>query len=97
MGSCCGPGLDLRTRDPGGCGGRDGDGGGSRWYLLPTLTTFLAFVMLLYDDPGSGSNRLWERVLETGLGVAAAAVFGLLLPAFLDRPRDTSVPGHGGP
>ena len=34
---------------------------GSRWYLLPTLTTFLAFVMLLYDDPeaarrGSGSG-----------------------------------------
>ena len=70
---------------------------GSRWYLLPTLTTFLAFVMLLYDDPGSGSNRFWERVLETGLGVAAAAVFGLLLPAFLDRERDASVPGHGGP
>ncbi len=58
---------------------------GSRWYLLPALTTFLAFVMLLYDDPGGGTARFWERVLETMLGVGAAAVFGLLLPALLDR------------
>ena len=58
---------------------------GSRWYLLPTLTTFLAFVMLLYDTPGEGQGRFWERVLETGLGIAAAAVFGLLLPALLER------------
>jgi uncharacterized membrane protein YccC len=61
---------------------------GSRWYLLPTLTTFLAFVMLLYDDPGEGQGRFWERVLETGLGIAAAAVFGLLLPTLLDRGDD---------
>ena len=54
-------------------------------YLVPTLTTFLAFVMLLYDDPGEGEGRFWERVLETGLGIAAAAVFGLMLPALLDR------------
>ena len=58
---------------------------GSRWYLLPALTTYLAFVMLLYDDPGGGTARFWERVLETALGVGAAAVFGLLLPALLDR------------
>jgi hypothetical protein len=58
---------------------------GSRRYLLPTLTTFLAFVLLLYDDPGKGQDRFWERVLETVLGIAAAAVFGLLLPAVLDR------------
>ena len=32
-----------------------------------------------------GQGRFWERVLETGLGIAAAAVFGLLLPALLDR------------
>ena len=61
---------------------------GSRWYLLPTLTTFLAFVMLLYDVPGEGQGRFWERVLETGLGIAAAAVFGLLLPALLDRDEE---------
>jgi hypothetical protein len=42
-------------------------------------------VLLLYDDPGGGQGRFWERVLETGLGVAAAALFGLLLPAVLDR------------
>ena len=52
---------------------------------ISTLTTFLAFVMLLYDDPGEGEGRFWERVLETGLGIAAAAVFGLMLPALLDR------------
>lgn len=60
---------------------------GSRWYLLPALTTYLAFVLLLYDEPGGGSDRFWERVLETVLGVGAAAVFGLLLPALMDgRP-----------
>jgi len=41
--------------------------------------------MLLYDTPGEGQGRFWERVLETGLGIAAAAVFGLLLPALLER------------
>jgi hypothetical protein len=64
---------------------------GSRWYLLPALTTFLAFVMLLYDAPGEGEGRFWERVLETGLGIAAAAVFGLLLPALLDRREERPV------
>ena len=64
---------------------------GSRWYLLPTLTTFLAFVMLLYDVPGEGQGRFWERVLETFVGIAAAAVFGLLLPAALDRYEERPV------
>jgi len=41
--------------------------------------------VLLYDVPGEGRGRFWERVLETGLGLAAAAVFGLLIPVVLDR------------
>ena len=64
---------------------------GSRWYLLPTLTTFLAFVMLLYDVPGEGQGRFWERVLETGprdrrgRGLRAAA------PVVLDRSAERPV------
>jgi hypothetical protein len=35
-----------------------------------------------------GAPRFWERFLETGLGIAAAAIFGLLLPAVLDRDEE---------
>ena len=53
--------------------------------MLPSLTTFLVFVLLLQDDPGQGTERFWERVLETGIGVGVAAVFGLIVPALLER------------
>jgi uncharacterized membrane protein YccC len=59
----------------------------SRWYLTPMFTTFLVFVMLVSDDPGDARGRFWERALETGIGVAVAAFFGLFVPALLNRSR----------
>ncbi|MCY4726483.1 FUSC family protein [Nocardioides sp. STR2] len=59
---------------------------GSRWYVLPTLTTCLVFIMLLARDPGDAAMRFWERVVETGLGVGIAAVAGfVVLPALVRR------------
>ncbi|MET0766605.1 MAG: FUSC family protein [Aeromicrobium sp.] len=61
---------------------------GSRWYVMPAFTTFLVFLMLVSDDPGDARMRFWERVLETGIGVAVAAFFGLLVPALLTRRKE---------
>lgn len=57
----------------------------SRWYVTSAFTTFLVFLLLLYADPSQVEHRFDERVLETGLGVALAYVFGLLLPALWER------------
>jgi cell division protein FtsN len=59
---------------------------GSRWYVLPTFTTLLVFVMLLARDPQDAGERFWERVSETALGVGVAALVALVvLPAVLRR------------
>jgi hypothetical protein len=63
---------------------------GSRWYVLPTLTTFLVFVLLLAHDPADAESRFWERVLETGLGVAVAALAGFVLLPLLEGRRGRS-------
>lgn len=59
--------------------------GGSRWYVLPTFTTFYVFLMLVSPDPSEASSRFWERVGETAFGVGVAAALGLAVPALLDR------------
>lgn len=53
---------------------------GSRWYVTPTFTTFLVFLLLLYANPGDSRWRFDERLLETAVGVGLAYFFGLLLP-----------------
>ncbi|MDH2416283.1 FUSC family protein [Nocardioides sp. CER19] len=68
---------------------------GSRWYVLPTFTTFLVFVLLLARDPADAQERFWERVLETALGIAVAAVATfVVLPALTRRAaaRSSSSP-----
>lgn len=60
---------------------------GSRWYITSAFTTFLVFLLLLHDAPQDAPSRFGERIGETILGVAIAYVFGLLLPALLDRRR----------
>jgi uncharacterized membrane protein YccC len=55
---------------------------GSRWYVLPTFTTYLVFILLLARDPSDADSRFWERALETALGVGVAAIASfVLLPA----------------
>jgi hypothetical protein len=48
----------------------------SRWYVTPAFTTFLVFLIFLSADPDDAGARFDERVGETVLGVAIAAVFG---------------------
>jgi hypothetical protein len=59
----------------------------SRWYVTPTFTTFIAISLLLYASPADAQSRFNERVGETLLGVGLAYVFGLVVPAVLDRVR----------
>lgn len=68
---------------------------GSRWYVLPTFTTFLVFILLLAHDPAEAQHRFWERVLETGLGIGAAAAATYLVLPLLHRrsgPHPTTGP-----
>jgi uncharacterized membrane protein YccC len=63
---------------------------GSRWYVTPAFTTFMAFLLLLAADPEQAPDRFGERLGETLLGVAAAVVFGLLVPLVQRRVRRAS-------
>lgn len=65
---------------------------GSRRYVAPMFTTFLVFLLILVNDPQETAGRFLERMGETVLGVALAAVFGLVLPALAAR-RHHSEPG----
>jgi hypothetical protein len=53
----------------------------SRWYVTGGFTTFIVISLLIYGAPGNAQSRFNERVLETLLGVAVAAVFGVAIPA----------------
>lgn len=55
---------------------------GSKFYIAPTFTTFIVILLLIYSDatPSSAADRFVERVTETVIGVALAAVFGFLGP-----------------
>ena len=68
---------------------------GSSWYVLPTFTTFLVFILLLVGTTGDARERFWERVLETALGIGVAAVATALLLAVRghhERRDEASVP-----
>ncbi len=60
---------------------------GSRWYITPAFTTSLVFLLLLLADPTQTSSRFGERMGETLLGIAAAILFGDILPRATARPR----------
>lgn len=57
----------------------------SRWYVTGGFSTFIVISLLIYGAPGTAQSRLNERVLETLLGVAVAAVFGVAIPAWRRR------------
>jgi len=58
---------------------------GSRWYVTPAFTTFVAISLLVYAHPGDASYRFGERVGETLGGVAVAYFFGLVVPKLRAR------------
>lgn len=56
---------------------------GSRWYIAPGFTSFLALTLILQGSAGTPVDRFNERVLETLLGVGIALIFGAAVPAAL--------------
>ena len=52
----------------------------SRWYVTPAFTTFVVFMLLLWQHPTDTVRRFWQRNLETLLGVGIALLFGLAIP-----------------
>ncbi len=65
----------------------------SRWYVAPAFTTFIVFVLLLWNSPADAAHRFNERTLETLLGVGLALFFGALLPSVLTRFGRTRTAG----
>jgi hypothetical protein len=57
----------------------------SRWYVTPAFTTFVVFVLLLWDHPSDTAWRFGERNAETILGIVIALFFGVLVPLVLRR------------
>lgn len=56
-------------------------------YVTSCFTTFLVFLLLLNANPQDSAFSLDERLLETVLGVGLAYVFGLGLPALIERRK----------
>lgn len=70
---------------------------GSRWYILPTFTTFLVITLISYPDAETAAGRVAERVGETVLGLVVATVVGFGVPALGRRwRRHRSSPEEGG-
>ena len=59
----------------------------SRWYMTAAFTTFVVFVLLLWNNPTDAPWRFLQRNLETLLGIAVALVFGVAVPLLLKRQR----------
>ncbi|GAA3604302.1 hypothetical protein GCM10022236_02570 [Microlunatus ginsengisoli] len=61
---------------------------GSRWYVMPAFTTFVVFILLLWDHPTDSAWRFAERNAETLIGIAIALFYGVLIPLLIKRiPR----------
>jgi uncharacterized membrane protein YgaE (UPF0421/DUF939 family) len=63
---------------------------GSRWYVTPTFTTYVVFILLLWDHPTDTAWRFAERNIETLIGVAIALFYGVLIPLIIRRTRRSS-------
>lgn len=56
---------------------------GSRWYVAPGFTTFLALTLIMETSSESPAERFIERAVETLLGVGLALLFGAVVPTLL--------------
>lgn len=69
---------------------------GSRWYVTPGFTTFIALTLILQSDGSSPAARFTERLVETVLGVGIALLFGAVLPGVMlwarTRRHETAAP-----
>lgn len=70
---------------------------GSRFYILPTFTTFFVIMLLGFSNPDSAPSRLFERINETALGVGIALFFGILLPALMSRSNGVKTSADAAP
>lgn len=70
---------------------------GSRWYVTPLFTTFIAISLLLYARPQDVGYRFSQRVFETAMGVGIAYLFGLAVPMLRTRgsARPAQAPNRG--
>jgi hypothetical protein len=60
---------------------------GSRWYVAPVFTTFVVFLLLLWDHPTDTTWRFVQRNLETLAGVTIALFYGAVVPLVIRRLR----------
>lgn len=60
---------------------------GSRWYIAPLFTSFLALTLILQGEGEQPQFRFIERSVETGIGVGLALLLGAVVPAILQVVR----------
>lgn len=63
---------------------------GSRWYIAPAFTTYLALTLILQGIGERPGLRFAERALETLIGVALALLFGAVIPILIRAARTAS-------
>jgi uncharacterized membrane protein YccC len=57
----------------------------SRWYITGGFTTYIVLSLMVYGAPEQAGSRFTERVVETVIGVGAAVLFGIAVPALRSR------------
>lgn len=67
---------------------------GSRWYVAPAFTTFVALTLILRTATGSPAERFTERSIETFVGIGAALLFGAIIPAAISASRHWRANSH---
>lgn len=65
----------------------------SRWLIAPAFNTFIALTLILQIPDERPFMPLVERVIETGIGLGAALIFGAGIPALIRLARQRGQKG----
>lgn len=67
---------------------------GSRWYIAPAFTSFIALTLILQGAGEQPGARFVERVGETVLGIGVALLFGAAVPTVIRAWRQRTTRGE---